>query len=182
MKSRNAGKHVLYFAILPPREVAEAALALLPALRPRPSARPVPAARLHVSLNGLGAFQRPPGSVIEKAMETAAAVEAEPFTIAFNRVGTWPSGDPPCVVAWGDEGVIGANQLHATIHRALARPGMVPRREPPIVPHMTLVYDRAKVPETFVEPLTWRVTDFVLVHAVHGEGRFDIAGRFPLKF
>src|SRR5262245_38188956 len=121
-----AGKHVLYFALLPPAEVAQAALALLPTLRPQPSARPVPAQRLHVSLNALGSFQRPPGPVIEKAVEAAAALEARPFEVAFNRLGAWPTGDTPCIVTWGDEGVIGANQLYSTIHKALVRPGMVP--------------------------------------------------------
>lgn len=174
------GKHVLYFALLPPPEIAEAAQALLPTLKPQPSARPVAAGRLHVSLNPLGAFQRPPGPILEKALDVAAEIRAPRFTIALNRVGAWPAGDSPCVVTWGDEGVIGANQLYAAIHETLARRSMAPRRMVEIVPHMTLVYDRAKVPETVISPLTWRVTEFVLVHAVHGEGRFDVAARFPL--
>jgi 2'-5' RNA ligase len=175
-----AGKHVLYFALLPPPDVAKAAHELLATLKPRPSARPTAAGRLHVSLNGLGSFQRPPGPVIEKAIEVAAEVRAPRFAVALNRVSAWSRGDKPCVAAWGDEGVIGVNQLHATIHDALARRGMVPRRLTEIFPHMTLVYDPAKVPETPVEPLTWRVGEFVLIHAVHGEGGFDVAARFPL--
>ena len=175
------GKHVLDFALLPPADVAQAALALLPTLRPRPSARPAPAARLHVSLNALGAFQRPPGAVIDKATQAAAGVRAAPFDVALDRVGTCPAGDPPCLVASGDEGVIGVSRLYSAIHKALVRAGMVPRREAGIVPHMALVHDRARVPETFVEPLTWRATEFVLIHAIPGEGRFEIAARFPLS-
>ena len=175
-----AGKHVLYFALLPPSDVGRAAQELLRTLRPRPSARPVPAGRLHVSLNALGAFQRPPGPVVDKAADVAAEVRAPRFTVAFNRAGAWSRGDNPCVAAWGDEGVIGVNQLYATIHDALARRGMVPRRPTEIVPHMTLVYDPAKVPDTIIAPLAWNVAEFVLIHAVHGEGRFDVAARFPL--
>lgn len=174
------GKHVLYFALQPPAEAAAEALARL--APHRLTAKPVLPARLHVSLNALGDFKRPPGPVVDKALEAVAAVSARRFVVAFNRLGTWPAGDPPRpVVLWGDEGVIGVNALYSTLHKALVRPGMVPRREAEIVPHMTLAYDRAQVAETRIEPLSWRVEEFVLVHAVHGEGRYDIVGRFPLS-
>jgi 2'-5' RNA ligase len=150
------GKHVVYFALQPPPEAAAEALARWESVRARRrlSAKPVPAARLHVSLNPIGEFK---------------------------RLVTWPSGDPPPLVLSGDEGVIGVNALYSTIQRALRRRDMAPRREVEIVPHMTLAYDRAEVPETIVEPVTWTVTDFVLIHAVHGEGRYDVVGRIPLN-
>jgi 2'-5' RNA ligase len=177
------GRHVLYFALQPPPEAAAQALALADAARAkhRLSAKPVPPARLHVSLNWVGEFKRPPGPVIDKALEAAANVSARPFVVAFNRMVTWSKKDPPPVVLWGDEGVIGVNALYSTIHRALVKPGMVPRREAPIEPHMTLIYDKAQVPETFVEPVSWRVDEFALIYAVHGEGRYEVAGRFPLN-
>ncbi len=177
------GKHVVYFALQPPPEAAAEALARWESVRARRrlSAKPVPAARLHVSLNPIGEFKRPPTPVFEKALEAVAAVEARPFAVAFNRLVAWPSGDPPPLVLSGDEGVIGVNALYSTIQRALRRRDMAPRREVEIVPHMTLAYDRAEVPETIVEPVTWTVTDFVLIHAVHGEGRYDVVGRIPLN-
>lgn len=177
------GKHVVYFALQPPPEAAAQALARLEAARVkhRLSAKPVPSARLHVSLNPIGEFKRPPTPVFEKALEAVAAVEARPFVVAFNRLGTWPSGDPPPLVLWGDEGVIGVTALYSAIQRALRRRDMAPRREVEIVPHVTLAYDRAEVPETVVEPVAWTVTEFVLIHAVHGEGRYDVAGRIPLS-
>ncbi len=177
------GKHVVYFALQPPPEAAAQALTRFEAVRTkhRLSAKPTPAARLHVSLNPIGEFKRPPTPVFDKALEAVVAFEARPFTVAFNRLGTWSSGDPPPLVLWGDEGVIGVNALYSTIQRALRRQDMAPRREVEIVPHMTLAYDRAEVPETIVEPVTWTVTEFVLIHAVHGEGRFDVVGRLPLN-
>ena len=176
------GKHVLYFAVQPPAEAAARTRGLLDGLRGRHpfKARPVAPERLHVSLNHVGHFKRPPGPVIDKARDAAATVRAKPFSVTFNRIGSWPAGDNPCVVLSGDEGVIGVNLLYSTIHRALVRPGMAPRREAEIAPHLTLVYDKAQVPETLIEPVSWTVEDFVLIYAVHGEGRFDVVGRWPL--
>jgi RNA 2',3'-cyclic 3'-phosphodiesterase len=178
------GKHVLYFALQPPPEAAAQALARLEALRAasRLTAKPWAPGRLHVSLNSIGDFKRPPGPVIDKALEAAQTAMARPFVVEFNRLGTWPAGDPPRpLVLWGDEGVIGVSALYATINKALVKAGMAPRREIEITPHMTLAYDNTAVAEIFVEPVNWAVSEFVLIHAVHGEGRFDVVGRFPLN-
>lgn len=178
------GKHVLYFALqLPPQAAAEALARLGPVrAQHRLTAKPVLPARLHVSLNHVGEFKRPPAPVIQKVSQAAGAVASRRFAVAFNRLGTWPAGDPPRpVVLWGDEGVIGVNELYSTIHRALRRLDMAPRREMPIEPHMTLLYDQAEAPETFVDPVSWTVDEFVLIHAVHGEGRSHVVGRFPLS-
>jgi len=173
-------KHVLYFALQPPPDVAAEALARLGAARI--SGRPVAPGRLHVSLKKLGDFKRPPAPMIPKAMEAVAAIRARPFVVEFNRLGTWTRADPPRpVVLWGDEGVIGVEDLYATLHKALARADMAPRRPPEFAPHMTLVYDHAEVRETFVEPVRWTVDEFVLIHAVHGEGRHEVVGRVPLN-
>jgi 2'-5' RNA ligase len=177
------GKHVVYLALLPPPEAAAQALARLEAhpLRRRLSAKPIPAARLHVSLNHIGDFKRPPTPVFGKVMEAVADVRFPPFVAEFSRMATWPSADPPPLVLWGDEGVIGVNDLYMTISRALRRVDMAPRREPEMTPHMTLAYDRTDIPETYVEPVRWTATEFVLIHAVHGEGRFEVMGRVPLS-
>jgi len=178
------GKHVLYFALQPPPEAAELALALANAARAkhRLSAKPGLPGRLHVSLNNVGDFKRPPGPVIDKAVEAAETVSARPFVVELNRIGSWGAGDGQRpVVLWGDEGVIGVSALYSTIHKAMRRLDMAPRREAEIAPHMTLLRDAGEVPETLIEPLRWRVEDFVLIHAVHGEGRYDVVGRFPLN-
>ncbi|WP_337187266.1 2'-5' RNA ligase family protein [Phenylobacterium sp.] len=179
-----AGKHVLYFALLPPSGAAAAALAIAETARRRHGlkAKPVAAARLHVSLNGVGAFKRPPGPVIDKAADAAKSVAARPFTVEFNRLASWtPGATGRPLVLWGEEGVIGVNGLYSAIHKALVRFGMAPRREPRFEPHMTLLRDPGEAPDEVVPPLNWRVTEFVLVHAVHGEGRYEVAARFPLS-
>ncbi|WP_296600060.1 2'-5' RNA ligase family protein [Phenylobacterium sp.] len=176
------GKHVVYLALQPTPEAAVEALARLDALpqRRRMSAKPTAPNRVHVSLAGIGDFKRPPTPVFEKVMEAIADVAVAPFVVEFNRIATWGGADPPCVVLWGDEGVIGVHALFSEIHKALWRADMAPRREPEFTPHMTLIYDRTEVPETPVEPVRWTATEVVLIHSVHGEGRHEVMGRLPL--
>jgi len=179
-----SAKHLLYFALQPPPEAAAQALAVAEDARRRYnlSGKPSAAGRLHVSLINIGEFKRPPGPVVNKAIEAAQPASTRPFRVEFNRVGTWPAGDPPRpIVLWGDEGVIGVHALHAVLHKALMRFDMVPRRPPPLEPHMTLLYDTTHVDETLIPPVGWQVREFVLIHAVHGEGRHDVVARFPLS-
>src|SRR5688572_712821 len=148
---RNDAKYKLYFAIQPPAEVADQALRVLQTLRPaeRFTARAMPPARLHVSLNWIGGFGRPPTGIVGKARDVAAAIKLRPFDISFNRIGAWPSqGDPPWpLVLWGDEGVIGVQALYKALHRPMVGQSMAPRREQPFEPHMTLLRDQAQMPE-----------------------------------
>lgn len=179
-----SGKHVLYFALQPPPEAAADVATVLAGVRARHrlTAKPIPPARLHVSLNYVGDFKRPPGPVIDKALAAVADVHVAPFVVAFNRLATWPVGDPPLpLVLWGDEGVVGVNALYSTLHRALVKPGMAPRREAEITPHMTVLRDKVEASETFIEPISWTVDEFVLIYAIHGEGRHEVVGRFPLN-
>jgi 2'-5' RNA ligase len=177
------GKHVLYLALQPSPEAAAQALELTERLRREHglSGKPVATNRLHVSLNHLGVFKSPPTAVMQKAVDVLGGLEGRPFTVAFNRVASWGKGAVRPVVLWGEEGVIGVQTLYSDLNRELARHGMAPRREPPFEPHMTLLYDRGDLPETFVEPVSWRIEAFTLIHAVHGEGRVDVVERFPLQ-
>lgn len=179
-----SAKHMLYFALQPPPEVAAQALALAEEARGahRLSGKPMAAGRLHVSLNNVGEFKHPPGSVIAKALAAVQHVSLRPFVIELNRLVSWSRADGQHTVALsGEDGVIGVHDLYATLHKALGRVDFAPRRMAEITPHMTLLYDRTEVPERFVEPVSWRATEFVLIHAAHGEGRFEVAGRIPLS-
>ncbi len=50
----------------------------------------------------------------------------------------------------------------------------------PYTPHVTLLYDNQQVPEQVIEPITWRVEEFVLVHSELGKTRHHILQRWPL--
>ncbi len=177
-------EQVVYFALQPPPEAAEAAGGVLreAAARLRLRRPVVSAQRLHVSLYGLGAFEAsPPAPVIRAARRVGAQVAARPFRLAFNRVGTWGrgAGKRP-IVLWGDEGVIGAEALHDSLHGALVASGL--RRGPPpdLRPHMTLARDGIERPQELVAPVSWWVDEFVLLNSHFGAGRHEVLDRFPL--
>jgi RNA 2',3'-cyclic 3'-phosphodiesterase len=46
---------------------------------------------------------------------------------------------------------------------------------------VSLLRDKAEVPKTFVEPISWTAREFVLLDSVLGEGRHEILGRWTLN-
>jgi 2'-5' RNA ligase len=174
-------EHRVFFALQPDAEAAGRIERLGADLRQKHGlkGRPTPAARLHLSLNFVGTFRGPPTrAVMEKAKALADKVSARAFTVSLNEVQGWKSD---ALVLLGDEGVIGAQLLHTAIHKALVIGSMAPRREPEIWPHVSLLRDKAAVPKTFVDPITWTVREFVLLDSVVGEGRHEVLGRWPLS-
>jgi 2'-5' RNA ligase len=176
-------RHKIFFAVRPTRAAAEGLrrLAQLERLRRGMTGQSLPPERLHVSLNGLGAYRDPPLRLIARAVEACATVAARPFVVSFNRLGSWGrGGGPRPIVLRGDEGVAGAYALHGAIHQALVRAGLVHPRLRDFEPHLTLLRDRAVVPESFIEPVSWRVREFVLLNSIHGEGRHELLGHWTL--
>ncbi|HET6970108.1 MAG TPA: 2'-5' RNA ligase family protein [Phenylobacterium sp.] len=177
------GEYVLYFALQPPVEAQREVRRRLAEAKARwpLTARPVPPERLHVSLCGVGAFPSLPHEVVTAARCAGAAARDRPFRVAFNRLGAWGRGEGPRpLVLWGDEGVIGVESLHQRLHAALAALGLAGGAPGPIWPHMTLLRDRTAVPETVVPKVDWWVREFVLIASLHGAGRHEVLGRFPL--
>jgi RNA 2',3'-cyclic 3'-phosphodiesterase len=51
----------------------------------------------------------------------------------------------------------------------------------PYTPHMTLLYDSAGVAEHAIEPVSWRATEFRLVHSLLGQTKHISLGSWPLS-
>jgi 2'-5' RNA ligase len=177
-RATGAGPRRVYFALRPDVRAAAEATALAERLRREHglTSRPIPAARLHVSLNWLG---RPaPAQTIGKACEAVSGLRLKSFVIAFNRAASFGGGHDRPLVLWGEEGVIGVELLHAALHAALARPGIVRGPPPAFEPHMTRMRGAQPVAEEFVAPVSWRVRELVLIES--GEGRQAALGRWPM--
>ena len=173
-------RHSLFFAIMADRETADRAFDFAGKLRQgaRLSGRPRPRETLHVSLLSMAwrAAGAPPGDAVALARDRASTVTARPFKVSLNRVEGWkrdrPSGP---VVLVGEEGVIGVDNLHRQIALAQGR-----RPDPGFCPHMSILWSSSDLEPRYVEPFTWTVREFGLVHSLVGLSRYEILGRFPL--
>jgi 2'-5' RNA ligase len=171
------GGQKVFFALRPEAPAAQEARRLAERLRLAHGLKgqPITAERLHVSLQSLG--DAPSDLTIAKACEAASAVGHRPFLVALNRVATFGGG---ALVLYGEEGVIGIDLLHKALHSALVVPGVTRGQPFAHEPHMTLLWDRREVPEQLVEPIVWRVREFVLLRSLYGEGRHEVLARWPL--
>lgn len=174
--------HKLFFALYPEPAAVEQASRIAARIRWRNGlwGKPTPQARLHITLNGLGVHGAPPDEMIVRASKAVSRIHVRPFLIALNQVVSW-NGSPRPLVLLGDEGVFGVYALHAAIHQALAEAGLRRPWEPSFTPHLTLLRDFHETPSEFVSPVTWIVRDFRLVDSLHGEGRHDVLGAWPLR-
>jgi 2'-5' RNA ligase len=178
-----SARHKIFFAIRPPGASADALhrLAQRERLRRGMTGWPTPVERLHASLNSLGPHRELPRRLIDRAIEACGTIPSRPFVVSFNRLGSWGRGaGPRPFVLWGDDGLAGVHALHDEIHRALAEAdlGRPPARD--FAPHLTLLRDRIAAPEDHIEPVSWRVQEFVLLDSIHGEGRHEVLGRWTL--
>jgi 2'-5' RNA ligase len=169
--------HTLFFAALPDGPAAERAHRLAGTLAGRHGlrGRPLRPERLHVSLSKVGMSPSPPpAKVIDLARRVGDQIALPPFKVAFDRVQSWRRSNGPVVLVGGEERVVGLNWLG---HALAEGQGMRPRH---FVPHVSLIWSPDFLAERAVEPFSWMVREFVLLHSIHGEGRHEVVGRWPL--
>jgi 2'-5' RNA ligase len=46
---------------------------------------------------------------------------------------------------------------------------------------VTLLYDERGIAEHAIEPVSWTVREFVLVHSLRGQSKYIPLGRWPLR-
>lgn len=135
--------------------------------------------RLHVTLHHLGDFRGVPEHVVRAASNAAAATAAivPQFEVSLDQVESF-SGKPghrPFVLR--DSGGNDALQeLHRRVIMALGRSGNTK-----FVPHVTLLYDEKGVGREPIDPISWTVSEIVLVHSLLGKTRYITLGRWPLQ-
>ncbi len=173
----------LFFALLPPSGVAQAAYAVADALRAElPSARLVSRERLHVTLHYLGEYAGLPPSLLARAQRAAQALRIAPFALAFDRVGSFggPRRERPGVALGDAAGTAGAHELHRRLALALAQEGL--SGDARFTPHMTLLYAPRGLAERALDaPLAWQADELALLRSVRGEASYREEGRWPLR-
>lgn len=117
----------LFFAVFPDASAAERLARVARSLRAEHglAAVPLAAERFHVALYSLGEYDGLPSGVVNAAREAASAVEASPFDVAFDRVGSFSgSSGKRALVLRGGDGLVGLRDLRRTLGLAMASAGL----------------------------------------------------------
>jgi 2'-5' RNA ligase len=188
-KTKSDNTDRIFFAVLPDAEAITGIRRHTLRLREQHSlwGRPIIDGRLHISLLGLGDYRGIPGPLVKRVWQAANLVLLPSFDVSFDQVLTFahenadPSRQKPCVLVESAErcGLIG---LQNSLMAFMRNFGFSVKQPPGFTPHMTLLYDRKPISAAPLEPVTWKVREFVLVRSQIGDvGRpYDILGRWSL--
>jgi 2'-5' RNA ligase len=168
----------LFFGVVPDDDTAAPMHRLASILRDahRFGGEPIECDRLHVTLLFLGKFSQ---QLARLACEAAAEVRMPPFALSFDRSGSFGGGQGKRpLVFFGDETLKQrVRPLRQTLGAALLRKGIQSCAHREFTPHLTLIYGECAVDEHPVAPIGWTVTEFVLIHSLHGHTHL---ARWPL--
>jgi len=173
----------LFYALLPEAESARHMVDLAKRLRVdyRLKGTAIPSERLHVTLAFLGAFAGVPKAVVASAIVAGERLEAAPFDVSFDRVQKF-GHDKRAVVLRGTEGGDSAvDEFQHRLLEAMRYQGVKPAGPTGFTAHLTLLYDEGAIAEERVGPIGWTAREFVLVHSLIGQSRYEILGRWPLR-
>jgi 2'-5' RNA ligase len=145
--------------------------------------RPLAADRLHITLNHLGDHTGVPQSIVAAAREAAANISDSSFDVTFDRVMSFKRGGDkrPFVLCGEGEGIAALMAFQQSLAMAMRKAGLGRWVGTRFKPHMTLLYDDRLVGEQIVEPISWTVREFVLVHSLLRQTRHIPLGRWPLR-
>lgn len=173
----------LFFAVFPEPAAADRIAALAQALRQQHGLRgkPLPAARLHVTLHHLGDYAGLPADLIAKAKEVAARVTMPVFEVAFGSASSFGGGrrQRPLVLR-GEEDLTPLLSLQRALGEAMTAAGLGRHVTRKFVPHATLLYDDRVLAPRPVMRIAWTAREFTLVHSLIGRGEYRVLGRWPL--
>ena len=151
--------------------------------------RPLLADRLHITLHHVGDFAGLPDDLVDSACQAAAKIHAAPFDVTFDRVLSFgrKSRNRPIVLLGNQTtsgGLADLMVFQKDVYAQMCRAGLqgdkqIARQNAHFTPHTTLLYDMNEVPEQAIEPISWRVTEFVLVHSLLGKTKHIHLARWP---
>jgi 2'-5' RNA ligase len=114
-------------------------------------------------------------------MMAGAAVRIAPFNVGFDRIQSWGRAPPWPVVLRCCAGDLEIAALHRAIAAAMARAGLRTRHAPG-TPHLTLWRTGLPFAERALpQPFCWCVTEFWLIHSVHGAATHSWPGQWTLS-
>jgi 2'-5' RNA ligase len=131
---------------------------------------------LHVSVLGLGHAADMLADHYALAAEVGRTVRFPPFRLLFARLMSFGNGRRPMPLALvaDDESAQDVNDLATMLRGELVARGFPPRGRIGGHAHLTLLYERVRVPEIVLEtPVVVSVDGIALIRNHYGEGRHD---------
>lgn len=172
----------LFFAVYPDAETAARIGDLAQRLRSEHALRGAPLRneRFHITLHHLGDYVGLPGNVVSAATEAADRMAASAFEVRFDSVSSFPGRrrEHPFVLR-GTSGLDALLTLHRQLGECLVVAGLGRHVDRAFTPHATLLYDQRELPLQSVDPITWKVGEFVLVDSLLGKTEHRILRRWP---
>jgi 2'-5' RNA ligase len=132
--------------------------------------------RLHITLFFLGGWDK---RIVRMACAAAAEITTSPFEVSFDRTASFRGrpGDHAFVLL-GDNGLSQLMSFRQMLGAAMTRNGLRQFAKPDCTPHVTLLYDRRRIEEQPIEPVSWTVREFVLIYSNNGHVHL---ARWPLR-
>jgi 2'-5' RNA ligase len=176
-------KHRIFLAAVPDADIAARIQALAEALKAEHglTANLILSSHLHVTLFHLGDWAALPEEIVVIASLAASQVRGPAFDVTFKRAESFrnSTGVYPFVLT-GDKDFAAWRELQDALRAALNNAGLGGATKGEFLPHVTLTYDRMRVKPQAIEPIIWRVMDFVLIHSELGKTTHNHLGRWPL--
>jgi len=142
--------------------------------------RLIAADRYHVSLLSFGEYHGLPPNLVPDVMRAAAAIDAPPFDVVFDRAMSFNGGKRRTLVLCASDGAAKLVTLQRVVSAGVQKLRSA-RIKSQFVPHVTLLYDERSIEEQPIERIGWTITEFVLVHSLLGRGQYNILARWPLR-
>ncbi len=142
--------------------------------------RPVDDDCLHLSIQSLGRYDRVSDALIQRAMLIGSRVEAPAFPATFDRLQGFNGTYGRAVVLTSRQPADGFFTLRKAVFAEMQLAGMDVPPSLEFAPHVSLAYQRSRIPTIPVAPVTWIVHELVLIRSVIGRSRHICLGRWPL--
>ncbi|WP_266182836.1 2'-5' RNA ligase family protein [Dyella humicola] len=178
-----AAIHRLFFALLPGEAVsgrierAARDVAATQHLR----ARLIRPSRYHATLHFLGDHPLLRSDIVTAAITAAGKVHSSPFELVLDHAAGFHGREPPCVLRCSNM-PSALQTLWQDLRQSLMLAGLGAQLSRNFTPHVTFAYSRGALPQPApIDPITWRVEGFALLHSVVGGGEYRTldAWRFP---
>jgi len=118
--------------------------------------------------------------ILEKVLSAAKRIDLASFEVCFDRAMSFSSQGKPLVLT-GSEGVAGFVVLQKALIAALHKEWLKIPPNRGYCPHMTLLYPGQEVAGFSIPPLSWTVSEFVLIRSLPGKSTHVILDRWPLR-